>query len=77
MEISFFVSGIPQPAGSKRGFYSRKINRVIITDANPKSRDWKTSVSQHTRAERRKSLLTRAVLLETSWSFHQQTYSME
>ena len=46
MEISFFVAGIPQPAGSKRGFYNRKINRVIITDDNPKSRDWKTSVAQ-------------------------------
>jgi Holliday junction resolvase RusA-like endonuclease len=46
MEISFFVAGIPQPAGSKRGFFNKKINRVIITDANPKSRDWKTSVAQ-------------------------------
>jgi Holliday junction resolvase RusA-like endonuclease len=40
----FFVAGIPKPAGSKRGFYIAKIKRVIITDANLKSKDWKTDV---------------------------------
>lgn len=42
--ISFFVAGIAKPAGSKRGFYIKKLNRVIITDANPNSKDWKSDV---------------------------------
>jgi Holliday junction resolvase RusA-like endonuclease len=42
--ISFFVPGIPKPAGSKRGFYIKKIKRVIITDDCKGSRDWKTDV---------------------------------
>lgn len=42
--ISFFVNGLPKPAGSKRGFYIEKIKRVVITDDCKGSRDWKTSV---------------------------------
>lgn len=46
--VSFFVFGKPQPAGSKRAFCMRKggafTGRAIVTDANPKSRDWKTDV---------------------------------
>lgn len=42
--IQFFVPGIPKPAGSKRGFYIASIKRVVITDANPNSKDWKTDV---------------------------------
>lgn len=42
--ISFFVAGIPKPAGSKRGFYIKSLNRVVITDANPNSKDWKSDV---------------------------------
>lgn len=43
--ISFFVQGIAKPAGSKRGFHIKSINRVVITDACKGSRDWKTDVS--------------------------------
>ena len=42
--IDFFVSGLPKPSGSKRGFYIPKLKRVIITDANPNAKDWKTDV---------------------------------
>lgn len=42
--ISFFVEGIAKPAGSKRGFYAKKIKRVIITDDCAKSKDWKIDV---------------------------------
>jgi Holliday junction resolvase RusA-like endonuclease len=42
---SFFVVGVPQPGGSKRGFYIPKIKRVIITDANAKAKPWKDSVA--------------------------------
>lgn len=42
--LSFFIAGNPKPAGSKRGFYIPSLKRVVITDANPNSRDWKTDV---------------------------------
>ena len=42
--ITFFVAGIAKPAGSKRGFYIPSIKRVVITDANPNSKDWKLDV---------------------------------
>jgi len=42
--LTFFVAGIPKPAGSKRGFFIPKLKRVVITDANPNSKDWKTDV---------------------------------
>ena len=37
-EVSFTVRGKPAPAGSKRGFVAG--GRVIITDANPRSKPW-------------------------------------
>lgn len=48
--LIFFVAGIPKPAGSKRGFYIAKLKRVIITDANPNSKDWKTDVKHEGQA---------------------------
>lgn len=48
--IRFFVEGKPQPAGSKRAFVLRKggayTGKAIVTDANPKAKDWKIDV-QH------------------------------
>lgn len=43
--IRFFVPGIPRPGGSKKGFYIPKLNRVVITEDNPKSKDWRNSVA--------------------------------
>jgi crossover junction endodeoxyribonuclease RusA len=54
--ISFFVSGVAKPAGSKRGFFIPKINRVVIVDANPNSKDWKTDV-KHAASEHYKGPL--------------------
>jgi Holliday junction resolvase RusA-like endonuclease len=45
MHVAFTVHGTPAPAGSKRGFYNAKAGRVIVTDANAKSRPWKAQVS--------------------------------
>jgi len=46
--ISFFIAGIPKPAGSKRGFAIKKggafTGRVAIVDDCKGSRDWKTDV---------------------------------
>ena len=47
MTTSFWVPGIPKPGGSKRGFYSAKLKRVIITDACKDNKDWKNSVSMN------------------------------
>lgn len=45
--LSFFVPGKPQPAGSKRAFVLKggaNKGRAIVTDANPKAKDWKADV---------------------------------
>jgi DNA (cytosine-5)-methyltransferase 1 len=42
--VSFKVFGIPQPAGSKRGFRNPKTGGVIITDANSKAKPWQAEV---------------------------------
>lgn len=47
-KISFTVFGLPQSAGSKRAFPIRRAGGqmgVAVTDANPKSRDWKNAVT--------------------------------
>lgn len=49
MSVHFIVQGRPQPAGSKRGFVNPKTGRVIITDANAKSRPWKQAVASAAR----------------------------
>ena len=38
-EITFFVSGKPQTAGSKRVFLNRKTGRPIMTDDNKRGKD--------------------------------------
>jgi Holliday junction resolvase RusA-like endonuclease len=49
MEILFEVFGTAQPAGSKRAFGFRRGDGSVgatVVDANPKSRPWKTLVSE-------------------------------
>jgi len=43
--MRFTVNGVPQPAGSKRGFVNPKTGRVMITDAAKNSRPWKAMVT--------------------------------
>lgn len=43
--VRFTVYGIPQPAGSKKGFVNPKSGRVIITDDAKNSRPWKNAVA--------------------------------
>lgn len=45
-DIAITVFGHAQPAGSKRAFVSPQTKRVIVTDDNPKSKDWKSHVAQ-------------------------------
>lgn len=49
--LCIFVPGVPQPGGSKRGFFIKKINRVVITDANKKAAGWKQLVTLHASSE--------------------------
>ena len=44
--IIFFVPGDPQPGGSKRAFYIPKLKRSVITEANPKAKNWRSTVAQ-------------------------------
>ncbi len=68
--ITFFVAGIPKPAGSKRGFYIAKLKRVIITDANPNSKDWKTDVKHAAQDAYQGPLITAP--LSVKFTFHIQ-----
>jgi Holliday junction resolvase RusA-like endonuclease len=43
--IKVFVPGIPQPGGSKRAFYIEKRKRVVVTEANKKSKPWRLDVA--------------------------------
>lgn len=45
--VEFFVPGIPKPAGSKKGFYNKKINRVLIVDDCNKTKSWQGIVSTY------------------------------
>ncbi|MFA6046499.1 MAG: RusA family crossover junction endodeoxyribonuclease [Phycisphaerales bacterium] len=44
-EITFQVHGVPAPGGSKRGFFSPKTKRVIITEDCKRSKPWRALVS--------------------------------
>lgn len=54
MKYEFIVEGIPQPAGSKRGFAIKKgghyTGSVAITDANKKSKPWQAMVKAAAKA---------------------------
>ena len=44
-EVRFFVPGLPRPGGSKKGFYVPKLRRVVITEDNKRSKDWRATVA--------------------------------
>lgn len=46
--IRMWVPGLPQPGGSKKAFVLKKgsmAGRAVVTDANPKAKGWKSTVS--------------------------------
>lgn len=47
MKISFFIPGKPAPGGSKKGFYIKSLNRVVIAPANSKTKPWMAVVSAY------------------------------
>lgn len=63
-QIEITVLGLPQPAGSKRAFPIRRKNGLMgvsVTDANPKSGEWKHAVSVEARRAFSGPLLTGAL----------------
>jgi Holliday junction resolvase RusA-like endonuclease len=44
--IQFFVPGIPRPGGSKKGFYNKRLGRVMMVEAGKHTANWRASVSQ-------------------------------
>ena len=46
MQVRFFVPGVPQPGGSKKGWVNKFTGRVNVSDANPKAKEWKAVVAQ-------------------------------
>ena len=44
-EIVFQVHGVPAPGGSKRGFYSPKLGRVLMVEACKRTSPWRALVS--------------------------------
>lgn len=65
--LTFFVAGIPKPAGSKRGFYIASLKRVVITDDCRTSRDWKTDVKHEAQRQYQGELWTGPVVLRLTF----------
>lgn len=40
----FFVAGTPRPGGSKKGFFNKRIGRVMLIDASKHNEPWRNSV---------------------------------
>jgi Holliday junction resolvase RusA-like endonuclease len=55
--IAFVVTGLAEPAGSKRAFVNPKTGRAIVTDANRSSAPWKREVAEAARAAMNGDLL--------------------
>lgn len=43
--ITFYIAGVPAPAGSRKGFVNRKTGGVIMAPASKRSRPWQAAVS--------------------------------
>jgi Holliday junction resolvase RusA-like endonuclease len=43
--ITFFVAGQPQPKGSTRSFYVKKVERVVTTTTNKNTKQWQLRVA--------------------------------
>ncbi len=44
-QIHFFVGGEPQPKGSTRAFYVKKLDRVVTTNSNRNTKQWQLRVA--------------------------------
>jgi Holliday junction resolvase RusA-like endonuclease len=68
--ISFFVPGVPKPAGSKKAFYNQKTGRAMITDdSGQPGKDWRSDVKTFAWRHRPESLLTGPVVMNLTFYF--------
>ncbi len=44
-QIRFFVGGEPQPKGSTRAFYVKKLDRVVTTNSNRNTKQWQLRIA--------------------------------
>ena len=58
-----FIEGDPAPGGSKTGFYSKKLNRVLMMDACKKNPAWKKLVATIVKAEYKGKPLEGAIVV--------------
>jgi Holliday junction resolvase RusA-like endonuclease len=45
LHVEFFVPGNPAPGGSKKGFYNKKLNRVLMVPDSEKTKPWMAVIS--------------------------------
>ena len=66
----FVVPGKPQTAGSKRAFVNKKTGRAIVTDDNPRGKDWRAAVqTAAAEAFRERDLETGPLILDVTFTF--------
>ncbi len=51
MKVSFFVSGIPAPGGSKTAFRHNKTGKIIVRDSCERNKSWRERVAWTAREE--------------------------
>jgi Holliday junction resolvase RusA-like endonuclease len=68
-EITFFVQGVAAPGGSKKGFYIKSINRVVMAPDSKKTKPWMALVSACAKEAYSGPLLTGAIELSIQFRF--------
>lgn len=63
----FFVPGLPQPGGSKRAFFSPKLGRALIVDANPNAKGWQARVASFAQEVAPRELLDGALAVDVEF----------
>lgn len=72
--IEFIVPGIPATAGSKTGFYNKKLGRVMTVNANKKQKPWMAVVSAYARQAYSGNLLTGAIRMTLAFAILRPKY---
>jgi Holliday junction resolvase RusA-like endonuclease len=69
MILIFNVFGEPAPGGSKKGFFIKKIKRVVMAPASSKTKPWMSLVSAAAREAFQGELLTEPISLKLTFRF--------
>lgn len=68
--IAFTVLGEPIPQGSSKAFFVKALGRAVITNANPRTKAWRTSVSDAALKARADALPIEGVGVEVFVEFY-------